>query len=81
MSGPEGEAEGRLRDQVELVNAAHDVAELRAELNRRVALVVRLARRLAREAATLSDEEVLAAAYPEAVAAVLESQRLIAAGA
>lgn len=75
------EAEGRLRDQVALVGAAHDVAELRAELNRRVALVVRLARRLAREAATLSDEEVLVAAYPEAVAAVLESQRLLAAGA
>lgn len=79
MSAPEGEAEGRLRDQVELVNAAHDVAELRAELNRRVALVVRLARRLAPDAASLSDEEALAVAYPAATTAVLDGQRSLAA--
>lgn len=58
MSGPEGEAEGRLRDQAEILSASMDLLAAKAEFDRLERLVARLARRLVADPLATDDEAV-----------------------
>lgn len=65
MSGPAGEAEGRLRDQAEILSASMDLLAAKAEFDRLERLVARLAHRLVADPLA-TDEEAVARALPEA---------------
>ena len=58
MSGPEGEAEGRLRDQAEILSAAEDLFVAKTTLEARKTAVLRLARRLVADPLATDDEAV-----------------------
>lgn len=59
------EAEGRLRDQAEILSASMDLLAAKAEFDRLERLVARLARRLVNDPLA-TDDEAVTRALPEA---------------